>query len=122
MLSSHINIIEAKEFGHRGHVLVVQKKGDTNVSYIVANIYAPNQNNDEKITFFESIFEELANFELKYNCSNIILAGDFNLAMKLEHTKNRAFPISEQRISEMVLNNARIMDLRNVWDDNTLFT
>ena len=51
---------------------------DTEV--VLANIYAPNCDSPE---FFNSIFEMI---ELM-NCENIILGGDFNLAMDIDQDK-----------------------------------
>ena len=52
LMSSHINVIEAKEFDNRAHILVCQKSNSNSASYIVANIYAPCPNTQEKILFF----------------------------------------------------------------------
>ena len=55
LTSSHLNILHAVDLEHRGHVLVCQRTGDNSPSYIIANIYAPNPNNEDKIEFYEEI-------------------------------------------------------------------
>ena len=68
LLSSHLNIIENRNLGNRAHALVIQKIGESQASYIVVNLYAPNQNNEDKIEFFENVFDVARELELKYNC------------------------------------------------------
>ena len=62
LLSSHLNVVLAANIDDRAHVLALQKASEANVSPIVANIYAPNPNTQEKIDFFEKVFEQISNF------------------------------------------------------------
>ena len=121
-LSNHINVIESKIIGNRGHVLVCQKVGDVGISYIVANIYAPCPNVKEKITFFEQVFETLGELELKYDCSNIILGGDFNLNFNSNETMNRNYSAQESRIAKIVLDLMREAQLCEGWKGEKKFT
>ena len=43
----------------------------------LANVYAPNKDNP---TFFEDLFNHLSDF----SCHDIVIVGDFNLALDLE--------------------------------------
>ena len=66
-MSSHINIIASRNIEDRAHELVCQKTDDQKASFIIANIYAPNPNNNEKIDFFENVVNIIAEFEVTYN-------------------------------------------------------
>ena len=63
LLSNHLNIVAKRDIEERAHVLACQKLGEPTVTYIVCNLYAPNLNNAEKITFFESVFDVILEFE-----------------------------------------------------------
>ena len=68
LLSPHLNIIANRSIESRGHVLACQKSGDYGETYIVANIYAPNPNSNEKIEFFNTVFDCIIEFQERYNC------------------------------------------------------
>ena len=53
LLSPHLSIIASRDIGNRAHVLACQRTGESKVGLIIANIYAPNPNNVEKIDFFD---------------------------------------------------------------------
>ena len=102
LLSHHINIIYSKDFGHKAHVLVCQKSDDQKASYIIANIYAPNANNNQKIAFFEEIFNEILELQTSYDCENTLVMGDFNLIFKQSESKNRAFSSQEKTVARAI--------------------
>ena len=77
--------------------MVCQKSGDQKISYIVANIYAPCRNNQEKIVFFEEIFDNLNEMIITFECNNVIVAGDFNLNFNVKEVKNRNYSAQERR-------------------------
>ena len=52
LLSSHLNVIESKEYDERSHVLVCQRNDSNFANYVIPNVYAPNPHNNEKIDFF----------------------------------------------------------------------
>ena len=79
LLSSHLNVIDTRHLGNRAHVIACQRAGETNVSLIIANIYAPNPNTREKIDFYEELFQLIRELEDNYNCYNTFVSGDFNL-------------------------------------------
>ena len=57
LLSSHLNIVEHKDFDERGHVFVRQRSDSQLANYVIANVYGPNQHNQEKIDFFERVLD-----------------------------------------------------------------
>ena len=79
LVSPHINVVKSKNIGNRAHVLACQRTGDRAVSFIIANIYAPCPNSNEKIEFFEELFEVVREFEESCGSSKLIVAGDFNI-------------------------------------------
>ena len=122
LLSNHINVLEAVSLDNRAHVLACRKTGDDHVSLIVANVYAPNPHNNEKINFFENVFELLSEMEIKHNCKNFIIVGDFNLTFNSKEVKNRLLPAAEKRIANVVKNLSSHFDLKDIWETQNMFT
>ena len=122
LLSSHLNVVEVKHLRQRAHILACKKAGEERVSYLIANLYAPNVNNAEKIQFFEEVFDALTDFEERHDCRKIIVAGDYNVAFKEAQTKNRLASQAEKRIAESILELAAHADLANIWENKTEFT
>ena len=122
MLSSHLNILANRNFGNRGHILACQKVGDQGVTYIVANIYAPNPNSNDKIDFFNEVFEAIAEFQERYGCEKILVLGDFNLTFKESERKNRNYSMQEQRVANIVKDQISSLGLKDIWDSSVGFT
>ena len=122
LLSSHLNIIASRNIGERGHVLVCQKSCDMSATYIICNLYAPNTNNQEKIDFFESVFDVILEFEQTFACSNILIVGDFNLIFKSTECKNRAYGRSEGQVAAAVKRMIGTANLVDLWADNPRYT
>ena len=122
LLSSHINIIHAQDFGDRGHLLVCQRTGDPKASYIIANLYAPCPNSQAKIDFFENVFDAISEAIITYECQNVLVMGDFNLNFKESEVKNRLYTAQERRIAQIVLNFSSGLGLKDVWHDSSKFT
>ena len=122
LLSSHLNVVASRDIAERAHVIVLQKIGEPSVTYIVCNVYAPNLNNEEKITFFEQIFDTLLEFEQIYNCSNVIVLGDFNLVFKTSECKNRAFGRPEKLVANAVKGMIQGANLVDLWEAEPSFT
>ena len=59
--------------------------------FIIANVYAPNANNNEKISFFEEVFDAISEFETMFDTSHTLLVGDFNLIFNGNEAKNRIY-------------------------------
>ena len=94
-------IVHSEDLGTRGHVLVLAK-GDTNkAEMIVANVYAPNGQGDDKKVFFEELHELISDLSINYSCQRLILAGDLNLVFNANEVKNRAISHAEERMSRI---------------------
>ena len=91
LLSPHLNVVASQDIENRAQILAIKKSGCLDVSYIVANLYAPNPNNPVKVEFFEKVFDALHDFELKFNCRKSLILGDFNLTLCKEESVNRMF-------------------------------
>ena len=122
LMSSHLDVIASREIDKRAHVLACQRKGENSIAFIVANIYAPNPNTNEKITFFEKLFELIRELEIQYRCRNVILAGDFNLTFKSTMCKNRMRTTQECRVADVVTDMLDEANLDCVWDREVHFT
>ena len=55
ILISYKNVVANCNLGNRAHFLACQKQGETAVSFIVANLYAPNSNSADKREFFNEV-------------------------------------------------------------------
>ena len=122
LLSSHLNIIASKDIENRAHVLAVQKSDDNNVTYILANVYAPNPNNPDKIDFFNNVLEAVMEFEERFACSNTLVVGDFNLIFEPKEQKNRLHTAQEKRVASSVKDLYLAIGLRDVWELKQDFT
>ena len=122
LLSPHLEVIDSREIGNRCHILACKRSGENNISLIIANIYAPNPNNAEKLNFFEQVFEAVGDLELQYNCSNTMVMGDFNLALKANETKNRLYSAQEQRMAMAVKDLIQSSNMSDLWEKKPVFT
>ena len=122
LLSAHLSVVASRDIENRAHVLACQKSGDSGVTYIILNLYAPNPNSNEKIEFYETIFESLREFEEAYECNNLIVLGDFNLNFDRKEMKNRMYTQQEQRISTIVKTHLEDLNLFDVWEKESLYT
>ena len=120
LMSSHISVLASRKLEDRGHVIVCAK--NDKVTYVVANIYAPNANSSEKKVFFENLFDTIIEFEQTYDCRNLIIAGDFNLVFKKEEAKNRLFTAQEKGVGEVVKAAMAELGLSDCWKRKTCFT
>ena len=121
-LSSHLNVIASRNIEDRAHVIVCQRTGEMKAAYVIANIYAPNPNVNSKVEFFEKVFETIAEFEDTYECSNSIIAGDFNLVFNTKEVKNRNNNPQEKRIAAAVKNLRETHNLTDIWEKKHSFT
>ena len=122
LVSNHLSIISHTSIEDRAHVLALQKLGDPKITYIVANIYAPNAHNEAKIIFFEEVLDRIAEFEERFECDNVILLGDFNLIFNDYERVNRAFSGNEKRVADSVARLLEEADLCDAWNGNKVFT
>ena len=122
LLSSHLNIVEYKEFGDRGHVLVCQRSDSQVANYIITNLYGPNQHNQAKVDFFEGIVDQITEMEIKYDCHNVIILGDFNLIFGENEKKERTFSMNEKRIGNVIKALFRDLGVTDIWKEQPEFT
>ena len=122
LLSSHLSILANRDIDNRAHVLAIQKSGEQGVSYIVANLYAPNPNSNEKINFFNKVSETIAEFQERYDCQTVLTLGDFNLTFKASEMRNRNFTAQEQRVASIVKDQIENLDMKDIWDTSVGFT
>ena len=122
MMSNHLNVVASKEIDKRAHVLAIQKKGENKVAYIVANIYAPNPNSNEKLAFFEKVVELIEEMETSYDCDTLILGGDFTLTFEESECKNRLRTVQEKKVADCVRTLTEDLGLVDVWKDISQFT
>ena len=102
LVTSPYKILRTIELGSRGHILVLTENDINKAELIVANVYAPNNNDEEKIAFFSDVLDELADLEATYHCNQLFLAGDLNLVFSDSEVLNRARLASEQRVADRV--------------------
>ena len=117
LVSSHLNVISHLTIDDRAHVIALQKTGDLKVAYIVANIYAPNAHNEDKLVFFEEVLDKVAEMEERFECNNVIMLGDFNLIFKESEKVNRAFSGNEKRVATTLGRMLHEADLHDAWAD-----
>ena len=120
LTSPHLNITHAVDIEGRAHVLACSGSGGS--SYIVANIYAPNPNNGDKIDFYDRIFDTVSELSVRFNCLNILMAGDFNLIFDVSEAKNRQYSAQEKRVVEVVKSLMEPLHLTDSWREKSVFT
>ena len=123
LLSPHLSIIESKALSNnRGHIVAVQKAGDTDITYVIGNIYAPNPNSQEKLDFFEEVFDGVLEFQEKFSCENALILGDYNLVLKESETKNRTYSAQERNVASFVTNLLSTSNMADSWSLKKGFT
>ena len=122
LLSNHIQVIECRNILNRAHVLVCQNIGDNKPTYILANLYAPCPNVQEKIDFFDTTLASVDELSLKYECRKIIVGGDLNLNFKVSEVKNRHYTSQEKNIARVVKEMIGNLELCDIWEESHLFT
>ena len=122
LLSAHLDIIEKRDIENRAHVIACKRSGETNTAYIIANVYAPNPNSREKISFFEELADTVLEFQENHQCTTTVVLGDFNLIFKSHEAKNRNFSAQEKKVSKTVLELLASIGLKDIWEDRRGFT
>ena len=117
LVTAPYKIIHTSDFDNRAHVLVLTKSNLDVAEIVLVNVYAPNGLDDEKIRFFEELFEKITETVASYNCVNVILAGDLNLVMNEWEVKNRNYSNSERRIAVSLKNLMGTLNLVDGWDN-----
>ena len=113
LVTAPYKIVKSHELGQRGHVLVLAKDDVNKAEVIVANVYAPNGFDAEKLQFFENVFDLVEDLAGNYNCDKVLLGGDLNLVFNDAEVQNRAISAAEVRVSDAVklmLNRVNLID------------
>ncbi len=76
----------------------------------IYNIYAPNGFCQDKIDFFESIFDKIADYN-----GDTIIGGDFNTTLGTEDRHNRGVTAAELRTAQLLKNNLDEYDFTDAW-------
>ena len=117
LVTAPYKIVRAIDIGNRAHIVVLTNNSLNKAEMLVVNIYAPNGYDDAKMTFFEELIDVITENMTSYNCSNVVLAGDFNLVFSEDEIKNRLYSGAERRIAARLkdmLNNLNLEDCWNV--------
>ena len=117
LVSPHLNICHSTNIDGRAHVLVCQKAG-SNVTYIIANVYALNANNMEKLDFFDKLYETVAEMGDRFANANVIMAGDYNTIFGPTEALNRQYTAQERRVADFVKERIRALGIVDGWEDN----
>ena len=120
LVTAPYKIVHSVEIGQRGHVLALSKDDPNKVDAVVANVYAPNGFDNEKRLFFEELFDCINEVKNTYNCSKLVVAGDFNIVLNDNEVKNRSYPIHEKRLAEDVKMMIQQADLSDGWVKSSL--
>ena len=122
LLSAHLNVVESRNIDNRAHAIDCQKSNSNKISYIIANIYAPNPNTREKTEFFEKVLDTILEMQDNHNCMTTFLVGDFNLIFNPWEAKNRNHSAQEQRVASAVKDLYQAAGLVDIWDKYKGFT
>ena len=74
----------------------------------LANIYAPNE---DKPTFFQNILNQI----LCFDCSEIILGGDFDLVLDVQKDRKGGRPVTHNNSLKEVKHISNVLDLTDIW-------
>ena len=116
LVSAPYKIINRTNLDNRSHVLVLTKNNLNSADLIIANVYAPNGLQNDKLDFFESVIQKILELKASYNCEKVIMAGDLNLIFNRDELKNRAFSATEQRMAQSVKQMFTTAELLDGWD------
>ena len=120
LLISPYKILHNISLEGRGHILVLTKGDLNNAELIVANVYAHNGLQNDKLNFFEALIQNVLELQTSYNCDNIIVGGDLNLIFANHEVKNRFFSNAEKRMSTAVEQMFTTAELTDVWKQSAV--
>jgi endonuclease/exonuclease/phosphatase (EEP) superfamily protein YafD len=111
LLPATTEILLVEHFGTRGHKLQIQGiLADATAIVTAYNIYAPNGFGQEKTTFLQNIFDNVAVTD-----GDIILAGDFNTTLGNCDRHNRGVTVAETRTGNYILDKIDELNLTDAW-------
>ena len=120
LISHELHPLDITHIRDRGHVFTVNLNED---KLIIANLYAPTGQNNDKIEFFNEV-KRVINSKLTPG-DNIILLGDLNTVFEDYECKHRSFLPREKRIAASVKRSLEGLSLTDCWEaanDNTTHT
>ena len=108
LFNNNFNFQILKSFSDpEGRFVMVDIKLESKILTLV-NIYAPNEG---KPTFFQNVLNQL----LCYDCSKIILGGDFNLVLDVQTDKKGGRPVTHNNSLKEVKHISNVLDLIDIW-------
>ena len=112
LLPSHIqpDTQSIVHLDQRGHIFKAQIN---NSSAVIANVYAPNGHNRDKVEFFSNLKREIE--RLRDPIDDVYLMGDFNTVFEPYEVHSRAFSSQEQRHSRLIKQIIDSLALEDVW-------
>ena len=119
LVTSPFKIIHRVNIGQRGHILALTKNDVNQIDSIIANIYAPNGFDNEKLEFFTEVLEKIKEVRESFNCQKVILAGDLNVVLRDSEVINRLISTSERRVAAAVKNVLIELDMVDGWSEST---
>ena len=103
LLNNNFNFQILKFFSDpEGRFIMVDIKLESKILTLV-NIYVLNE---DKPTFFQNILNQL----LCFDCSKVILGGDFNLVLDVQKDKKGGRPVTHNNLSKEVKHIANVLD------------
>ena len=107
LFNNNFNFQILKSFSDpEGRFVMVDIKLESKILTLV-NIYAPNE---DKPTFFQNVLNQL----LCFDCSEIILGGDFNLVLDVQKDKKGGRPVTHDNSLKEVKHISNVLDLRHL--------
>jgi exonuclease III len=82
------------------------------LTFIIANIYAPNDHNQR---FFTEAYNTIINLQTEYVGSKVIVAGDFNLVLGEGDSLNRAVTRGELQSRRLLLEQNTVVNLVDMY-------
>ena len=115
LLPSHIqpDTQSLIHLGQRGHIF---KAIINQSSAVLANIYAPNGQNRDKIEFFSHLKREIE--RLRDPTDDVYIMGDFNTVFEPYEVQFRTYSTQEQRHSRLIKQLIDSLALEDVWQQD----
>ena len=108
LFNNNFNFQILKSFSDpEGRFVMADIKLESKILTLV-NIYAPNE---DKPTFFQNVLNQL----LCFDCSEIILGGDFNLVLDVQKDKKGGRPVTHNNSLKEVKHISNVLDLIDIW-------
>ena len=111
--------IHEQIIGKEGRYIIIDLEIQDIARFLLINLYAPN---DDSPTFFENIFNEVENMDIK----NLIITGDWNLINDFEKDTFNYKKLNNPKAQQIVTEYKNKLDLIDIWrqahPDDSKFT